>query len=94
MDVPAGQLYGSDPKAFLEGACSQIQAKLKEEIQSLYGVKMQLALKVSLRKGQSDCAEKYTDPVLRHKQEVLFQAREINEALDIAFPSILETLEK
>ena len=67
---------------------------LKEEIQSLNGVKMQLALKVSLRKGQLDCAEKYIDPVLRHKQEVLFQAREISEALDIAFPSILETLVK
>lgn len=46
---------------------------------------------VQLRKAG---AEKYTDPVLRHKQEVLLQKSEIDGVLNQAFPRIQETLEK
>ena len=38
--------------------------------------------------------KKYTEPVLRHKQEALLRASEIEGALDQAFPHILEILEK
>ena len=68
--------------------------KLTEEVAAFRGVKFQLALKVQLRKGNPDGSEEYTDPVLRRKQEALLGASEINEALDKAFPHILELLEK
>ena len=35
----------------------------------------------------------YSEPIFRHKQEVLLQVNEIEESLDIAFPKILEQLE-
>ena len=92
MDVP--QSHGADPRTFLEGARHQIRAKLEEELHAINGVKFQLALKVKLRKTKPDGIEEYTDPVLRHKQEALLKADEINAALDKAIPHILELLEK
>ena len=68
--------------------------KIEEEIRALNGIKFQLALKVQLRKTWPDGTEEYTDPVLRYKQEALLQANEIDEELDKAIPTILETLEK
>ena len=68
--------------------------KLEEEILALDGVKFQLALKVQLRKDNPDGSEEYTDPVLRHKQEALLQASEINEDLNKAIPYLLKLLEK
>lgn len=65
-----------------------------EEIVALNGVKFQLALKVQLRKNNPDGGEELTAPVLRHKQEAVLQTQEINGALDKAFFSIQETLEK
>ena len=94
MNVPQGHPLGADPRAFLDDARPQIRKKLTEEAVALKGVKCQLALKISLRKDRPDGAEEYTDPVLRHKQETLLRASEINEALDKAFPNILELLEK
>ena len=89
MDVP----QSSDPRAFLERVRPQIQEKLQAEVETLKGVKFQLALKVQLLKDKPDGVE-YTDPVLRHKQEVILQAIEISKALDKVFPHMLETLEK
>ena len=57
-------------------------------------MKFQLALKVQLQKTGPEGTEQYTDPVLRQKQETLLQPNEIDEALDKAIPTILETLEK
>lgn len=94
MDVPEGHRHGADPRAFLEGVHPQIQDKLKEELRALKGIKFQLAIKIQLRKDGPDGTEEYTDPVLRHKQEALLQTSEINDALDKAFPYILEILEK
>ena len=94
MDVPQGHPHGADPRAFLEGVRPQIRAKLEEEIKALGGIKFQLALKVQLRKDNPDGSEEYTDPVLRHKQEAILQNSEIKGALNQAFPTIQETLEK
>ena len=94
MDVPQGHLLGADPKAFLEGVRPKIQEKLEEEVRALNGVKLQLALKVSLRKNGPDGTEELMEPVLRHKQEALLQPTDIGAALDAAFPRLLEALEK
>ena len=94
MDVPQGHPHGADPRVFLEGVRPQIRAKLEEEIKALGGVKFQLALKVQLRKDNPDSSEEYTDPVLRHKQEAILLNSEIKGALNQAFPTIQETLEK
>ena len=94
MDVPQGHPHGADPRAFLKGVRPQIQAKLEEEIKALNGIRFQLALKVQLRKDNPDGSEEFTDPVLRHKQEAILQNSEIEGALNQAFPSIQETLEK
>ena len=94
MNVPKGHPLGADPRAFFDDVRPQIRKKLTEEVVALKGVKFQLALKISLRKDRPDGAEEYTDPVLRHKQETLLRASEINEALDKAFPRVLELLEK
>ena len=90
MDVPQGHPHGADPRAFLEGVRPQIRAKIK----ALNGIKFQLALKVQLRKDNPDGSEEYTDPVFRHKQEAILQNSEIEGALNQAFPTIQETLEK
>ena len=92
MDVPPA--LGADPLTFLEGVRPQIRQKLTEEILALKGVTFQLALNIHLRKDRSDGGEEYTNPIIRHKQETILQAAEINEVLDKAFPHILETLEK
>ena len=94
MDVPQGHPHGAEPRAFLEGVRPQILAKLEEEIKALGGVKFQLALKVQLRKDNPDGSDEYTAPVLRHKQEAILQNNEIKGALNQAFPTIQETLEK
>ena len=73
MDVPPGHPHGADPRAFLEEVEPRIHDKLEEEIKALGGVKFQLALKVNLRKDNTDGSEEYTDPVLRHKQEALLK---------------------
>ncbi|KAK3707294.1 hypothetical protein QZH41_004240 [Actinostola sp. cb2023] len=49
---------------------------------------------VQLSKLGPDGVEELTDPVLRHKQEVLLQSDEIKEGLNKAIPHILELLEK
>ena len=72
----------------------RIHDKLEEEILALSGIRFQFALKVKLRKDNPDGSEEYTDPVLRHKQEALFQASEIKGALDEAIFHPLELLEK
>ena len=94
MNAPQGHLFSADPRAFLDDVRPQIYKKLTEEVVALRGVTFQLALKVALRNDGPDSAEEYTDPVLRHKQEALLGVSEINEALDKAFPYILELLEK
>ena len=97
MDVPKFHRLEADAKSFMEGVCPQIHQKLVEEILTLKGVQFQLALKVLFRKGEVDKEGKewvYMPAVLRHKQEAIFQAHEIDGALDTAFPYILETLEK
>ena len=93
MDVPQGHPHSADPRAFLEGVRPQIRAKFEEEIKALGGVMFQLALKVQLRKDNPDGSEEYTDPVLRHKQEAILQNSEIKGALNLAFPTIQETLD-
>ena len=50
MDVPQGNTLEADPRAFLDGVRPQIHQKLTEEILDLNGVKLQLAMKVQLRK--------------------------------------------
>ena len=72
----------------------QIRAKVEEEIKALNRIKFQLALMVQLRKDNPDGSEEYTDPVLRHKQEAILHNSEIEGALNQAFPTIQETLEK
>ena len=92
MDAP--ERYGADPRASLEKMRPRIRKKLEEEIRALNGIKFQLALKVQLRKTGPNGTEEYTDLMLRHKQEAVLQANEIDEALDKAIPTIFETLEK
>ena len=94
MDVPQGHPHGADPRAFLEGVRPKIQVKLEEKIKALNEIKFQLAHKVQFRKDNPDGSEEYTDPVLRHKQEAILQNNEIEGALNQAFPTIQETLEK
>ena len=94
MDVLQGHPHGADPRAFLEGVRPQIQAKLKEEIKALNGVKFELALKIQLRKDKLDGSEEYVSPAMRPKQGVALQNSEIDGALNQAFPAIQETLEK
>ena len=91
MSVPEGYV---DPRAFLDHVRPQIYSKLAEEILDLKGVKFQLSLQLNLRKEKQSGVEEYTDPVLRHKQEAVLQASEIDKALDSGIPTILETLEK
>ena len=57
-------------------------------------MKFQLALRVKLSKANQDDTEEFMSPVIRNKQEAVLQAHEINEALDRAFPRIIEMLEK
>ena len=94
MDIPKGHPASADPRAFLDDVRPTIRQKLVEEIQEFSGIKFQLALKVQLRKDNPDGTEEYTDPVLRHNQETVLQSSEINEALDKAFPTIQERLER
>ena len=94
MDAPQGHPHGADPMAFLEGVRPQIQTKLEEEIEALNGVKFQLALKIQLWKDNPDGSEEYVRLVMRHKQEAALQKSEIEEALNRAFPTFQETLEK
>ena len=68
---------------------TRIHDKLEEEIFALNGIKFQLALKVQLHRDNPDVSEEYTDPVLRHKQDALLQASEINEDLNKAIPNLL-----
>ena len=49
----------------MEGVRPKIHRELVEEILDLKGVKFQLALKVQLRKGNSDGNEELIDPLLR-----------------------------
>ena len=94
MDIPEGHPSGVDVRVFMQKVEPRIHDKLEEEILALNGVRFQLALKVQLRKDNPDGSEEYTDPVLRHKQEALLQASEINENLNRAIPYLLELLEK
>ena len=95
MDVPRGHPQGADPRAFLIEVEHLIRKKLGEELKALNGgLKFQLALKADLVKVNPDGSEEYTDPILRHKQEVILQKSEIKAALQQAFPRLLETLEK
>ena len=94
MDIPKGHPSGVDVRAFLQEVEPQIHDKLEEEILALNGIRFQLALKVQLRKDNPDGNEEYTDPVLRHKQEALLQASEINKDLNKVIPQLLELLEK
>ena len=94
VDVPAEHRLAADPREFFAGVRQRIHEKLTEEILALDGVKFQLALKVSLHTQGPDGTEEFTDPVLRHKQKTLLQAKEIKEALYEAIPHLLELLEK
>ena len=94
MDIPESHPSGVDVRAFLQEVEPRIHDKLEQDILALNGIKFQLALKVQLRKDNPDGSEEYTDPVLRHKQEALLQASEINEDLSKAIPHLLELLEK
>ena len=94
MDVPEGHSLGADPRDFLEDVRPKIHQKLVDKILALNGVKFQLALRIQLPKTNPDDSEEFTSPVLRHRQKALLQADEIKKALDRAFPSILDILEK
>ena len=94
MDVPEGYPLSAYPTDVFEGVHPKIQQKLVDEILTLNGVKFQLALRIQLDKTNPDGSEEFTSPLLRHRQEVLLQADEIKDALDRAFRSILESLEK
>ena len=93
MDVSQGHPDGADPRAFY-GVRPPTQAKVKEEIKALNGVKFQLALKIQLRKDKPDGSEEYVSPEMRPKQGVALQNSEIDGALNQAFPAVQETLEK
>ena len=93
MDVSAEHPLAADPREFLEGVHPSIREKLTEEILTLDGVKIQLALKMSLHKQGPDETKEFTDPVFRHKQKAHLQASEIKEALDEAILHLLELLE-
>ena len=75
MDIPESHPSGVDVRAFMQEVEPRIHEKLEEEILALNGIKFQLALKVQLRNDNPDGGEEYTDPVLRHKQEALLQAK-------------------
>ena len=94
MDIPKGHPTGIDVRVCMQKVEPRIHDKLEEETLAFNGIKFQLALKVQLRKVNPDGSEEYTDPVLRHKQETLLQASEINEDLNKAIPHLLELLEK
>ena len=87
LDIPEGHPSGVDVRAFLQEVEPRFHDKLEEEILALNGIKFQLALKVQLREDNPDGSEEYTDPALRHKQEALLQASEINEDLNKAIPT-------
>ena len=86
MDICEGHPSGFDVRAFMQEVESRIHDKLEEEILALNSIKFQHAVKVQLRKDNPS-SEEYTDPVLRHKQEALLQASEINEDLNKATPT-------
>ena len=94
MDVLNGNYLESDPRIFLNNIRPQFFSKLEEELKKLNGLKFQLALKVLLSKVSNEKENIYTysEPIFRHKQEVLLQVNEIEGSLDIAFPKILEQL--
>ena len=94
MHIPEGHPSGVDVRAFMQEVEPRIHDKLEEEILAPNGTKFQLALKVQLRKDNPDGSEEYTDHVLRHKQEALLKASEVNEDLNKAIPHLLELLEK
>ena len=94
MDISDDHPSGVDVRAFMQEVEPRIHDKLEEEILTPNGIKFQLALKIQLRKDNPDGSEEYTVPVLRHKQEALLQASEINGALDEAISHLLELLEK
>ena len=73
MDMPEGHPSGVDVRAFMQRVEPRIDDKLEEEILVHNGV-MRVALKVQLQKDNPDGSEEYSDPVLRHKQEVFLQA--------------------
>ena len=87
MDICEGHPSGVDVRAFMQEVEPRIHDKLEEEIFAPNGIKFQLALKVQLRKDNQDGREEFKDPVLRHKQEALLQASEINEDLNKATPT-------
>ena len=89
MDIPEGH-----PSAFMQEVEPRIYDKLEEEILAVNGIKFQLALNVQLRKDNPNSSEEYTDPVLRHKQEALLQASEINEDLNRAIHYLQKLFEK
>ena len=94
MDIPEGHPSGVDVRAFVQEVEPRIHDKLEEEILALNGTKFQLALKIQLRQDNPGGSEEYTDPVLRHRQDALLQASEINEDLNKAIAHLLELLEK
>ena len=94
MDIPEGHPSGAVVRAFMQEVEPRIHGKLEEVILALNGVKIELAPKVELRRDNPDGSEEYTDPVLRHKQEALLQASEINEDLNRVIPYLLELLKK
>ena len=94
MDIHEGHPSGVDVRAFPQEVEPRIHDKLEEEILALNGIKFHLAVKVQLRKDNPDGSEEYTDPVLRHKQEALLQASEINEDLNKAILHLLEMHKK
>ena len=94
MDIPEGHPEGVDVRAFMQKVEPRIHNKLEAETLALNGVKFQLALQVQHRKDNPDGSEDNTDPVLRHKQEALVQASEINEDLIRAISYLLQLLDK
>ena len=95
MDISKGHPSGVDVRAFVQEVEPWIHDKLEEEIFDLNdGIKLQLALKVQLRKDNPDGSKEYPDPVLRYKQGTLLQASEIKEDLNKVIPHLLELLDK
>ena len=91
---PTGASIRRRPAIFLGRCAPPDQSEAYGRDLSPQGDKVPVSPQGPASKDRSDGGEEYTDPIIRHKQETILQAAEINEVLDNVFPHILETLEK
>ena len=73
--------YNADVEVFLDNAQEHLHRKLVEELRELdNGVKFQLALKVGIKKFNTDENDEFTDPILHNKSEVIMNADDMKES--------------